>query len=121
MSAMLDQVKGYFEGKVDFQGQRLADRINQEVLVMGALLALFVGFAFSSLQVMMLIFAAISAVDFVLVVPAWPWYRRHQTKWLPNIPRSDADEAKATGEQGKSVDEVEKEPLLAAAEGKKAR
>jgi hypothetical protein len=32
----MDEFRTFLEGKIPFQGQRLADRINQEVIVIGA-------------------------------------------------------------------------------------
>lgn len=106
------------------------------------LLSLILGFALQSLSTMMLLFAAISAVDFVvsqasdlmlvpalllsavsltltplvlilllppqLVVPAWPWYRRHRTKWLPAVPASTAA-GQGEGDDEEDADHDKKE------------
>ncbi|CAO1626769.1 unnamed protein product [Jaminaea pallidilutea] len=87
-SRVMDNFKAVLEGKIDYQGQRLADRINQELIVMGSFICLTLGFFFSSLSIMMYSLAALVLVDALIVVPAWPFYNKYQTKWLPNRPAS---------------------------------
>ncbi|CAO1635907.1 unnamed protein product [Sympodiomycopsis kandeliae] len=88
----MDSLKTIFEGKIDYQGQRLADRINQELLVLGAVVSLILGFIFESMSVLMLSFATFSIIAAALVIPAWPFYNRYETKWLPDRVESTSDE-----------------------------
>ncbi|PWN21017.1 SPC12-domain-containing protein [Microstroma glucosiphilum] len=99
----MEQMKKKLEGKIDFQGQRLADRIGQEMIVMGALLSLLLGFAFDSLSVTMYLYGVIVLVACALVIPPWPFYNQHKTQWLPNRPESSPDEVTDTDATGSAA------------------
>ncbi|PWN89965.1 microsomal signal peptidase 12 kDa subunit [Acaromyces ingoldii] len=82
----MDQIKKALEGKI---GQRLADRINQETVVMGAIVAWLVGYFVDSLYITMLIFGASVVAALVACVPPWPMYRKYPVVWLPNRPSNE--------------------------------
>ncbi|PWN97889.1 SPC12-domain-containing protein [Tilletiopsis washingtonensis] len=79
-------------GQESLQGQRLADRINQETLVLAAVLAFIAGWALDSQKVLMLVYGAGVALALVACVPPWEMYNRHPTRWLE--PRESAESKK---------------------------
>ncbi|PWY98435.1 microsomal signal peptidase 12 kDa subunit, partial [Testicularia cyperi] len=71
--------------KQDFQGQRLADRIMQELLVLGAAIAFLVGYFRQDLYLCMLLYGAVFVATALISVPPWPMYNKHHVEWLPNL------------------------------------
>ncbi|UZJ51791.1 hypothetical protein CBS101457_001111 [Exobasidium rhododendri] len=94
----MDELRTTLEGKIPFQGQRLADRINQESLVLSAVVAWLAGYFTDSLYLCMLIFGASVAVTLVACVPAWSIYKKHPVIWLPNLPSSVEQEESSKGQ-----------------------
>ncbi|KIS70666.1 uncharacterized protein UMAG_12166 [Mycosarcoma maydis] len=80
----MEAVRKLIDGHIDFQGQRLADRIMQEGLVLGATVAFLLGYLTQNMQLCMLTFAASTLVVALVTVPAWPMYKKHHVKWLPS-------------------------------------
>ncbi|PWN35324.1 microsomal signal peptidase 12 kDa subunit [Meira miltonrushii] len=90
----MDAIRQAVEGKIPFQGQRLADRINQEVIVMGAIVAWIIGYFADNLFLCMSVFGFSCFVALVVAVPPWPMYHRNPVIWLPNRPRSEDSKSK---------------------------
>lgn len=68
---------------MDLQGQRTAEWLYFTILLGAALPAFLCGWFSGSLKLMLIIYAASTALAVVLVVPDWPMYNRHPLKWLP--------------------------------------
>ncbi|CAI0649964.1 unnamed protein product [Colletotrichum noveboracense] len=99
---ILDQVRDLAEGQIvsaarrlypnhvalmsaspqDFEGQKLADLLATLVLSASGALAFLVGFFLQDIKLAVYIGLAGTALTFLLVVPPWPFYKRHPVKWL---------------------------------------
>ncbi|KAK3375017.1 microsomal signal peptidase 12 kDa subunit-domain-containing protein [Podospora didyma] len=81
---ILDQVRNVFEGQIDFEGQKLAEIIaNVALSVIGAI-AFLVGYIMQDIKLAVYIALGGTALTFLFVVPAWPFFNRHPVKWLPS-------------------------------------
>lgn len=69
---------------MDYQGQRNAERLGQATIVLGFFIGTVYGWARQNLLLALYGWLIGLALSFVLCVPAWPWFRRHPIKWLPN-------------------------------------
>ncbi|KAF5499826.1 Signal peptidase complex subunit 1 [Colletotrichum fructicola] len=75
-------VRDLAEGQIDFEGQKLADLLATLVLSASGALAFLVGFFLQDIKLAVYIGLAGTALTFLLVVPPWPFYKRHPVKWL---------------------------------------
>ncbi|KAI0710810.1 microsomal signal peptidase subunit [Earliella scabrosa] len=80
MSEFLTQ---YFEGKIDFEGQKLVEQISRNTLIVASIVSFIAGFAAQSLQVLFGVFAVFVVLLSAAVIPPWPMFRRHPVQWLP--------------------------------------
>ncbi|KAK2070143.1 hypothetical protein P8C59_004667 [Phyllachora maydis] len=80
---ILDYVRDIAEGQIDFEGQSLVDTIvNVALSVVGAA-AFIIGYALQDIKLAVLIALGGTALTFFVVVPPWPFYKKHPLKWLP--------------------------------------
>jgi len=96
---LLEQVRDLAEGQIDFEGQRLSEFFCTTFLVIVGVAAFFVGNVFQSIESTLYIGLGGTALAFVLIVPPWPYFKRHPVRWLP-VPGSEA----ATASHGITVD-----------------
>ncbi|KAI1285331.1 Signal peptidase complex subunit 1 [Halotydeus destructor] len=77
---MID-ISKYIPIHMDYEGQKLAERIFQTVILIFAGAGLVRGYMIEqfSFTVATLIIGFIIAS--VLTLPPWPWYRKHSLKW----------------------------------------
>ncbi|KAH9953035.1 microsomal signal peptidase 12 kDa subunit-domain-containing protein [Russula dissimulans] len=75
----------YFEGKIDFEGQKLVERIAHYALIELAvrIFAFFVGFLFQSIQVTFVLFGFGGVAVLALIIPPWPVFNQNPVVWLP--------------------------------------
>ncbi|CBQ72051.1 related to SPC1-signal peptidase 10.8 kDa subunit [Sporisorium reilianum SRZ2] len=92
----MDAIQKFIDGRIDFHGQRLSDRIMQEGLVLAATLAFLLGYVAQNMQLCMLTFGAGTLVVALATVPAWPLYKKHHVEWLPPSSSADSSDAKST-------------------------
>ncbi|THH01642.1 hypothetical protein EW145_g6875 [Phellinidium pouzarii] len=71
------------EGKIDFEGQVLAETLTRNVLIGSTTASFILGFIAQSLRVTFSVLGACVALLYLFVVPPWPFYRKHPVKWLP--------------------------------------
>ncbi|KAJ1820469.1 hypothetical protein LPJ56_001336 [Coemansia sp. RSA 2599] len=80
----MDLLKPLFEsGRIDFKGQDLASSLTTVMLVLSAVVALGVGFLQNALSQTFYTYAGGVVLTYLVVLPAWPFYKRSQAKWLP--------------------------------------
>ncbi|EKD13513.1 hypothetical protein LZ554_006513 [Drepanopeziza brunnea f. sp. 'monogermtubi'] len=80
----LENVRELAEGQiVYFQGQRLAEFLTTALLSISGALAFYAGYAKQDIKGALQIGLLGSAVTFLVVVPPWPFFKRHPVKWLP--------------------------------------
>jgi len=82
MDAVISQLQDLFEGQIDFDGQRLAERLSTAILVLASVLALIAGFLQQDIYLTMWIGLAGTALAMLLVVPAWPVFNQNPQPWL---------------------------------------
>lgn len=70
---------------MDWQGQKLAEQLMQYVLFGSALVAFVTGYFTSSYSTMLYIYLAGVVVTFLVAVPDWPFFNRHNITWLDPI------------------------------------
>jgi len=80
---LLDQVRVWVDGRIDFEGQRLAELVANTALSMVGVVAFFAGYLLQDIKLAAWITLGGTALSFVAVIPAWPWYNQHPLKWLP--------------------------------------
>ncbi|KAJ7641613.1 microsomal signal peptidase 12kDa subunit [Roridomyces roridus] len=80
---MSDFLQQLGEGKIDFVGQQTVDRISRVWLIGTTIISFIVGFLLQSLPLTMAIFGGSTALMAVLIIPPWPVFNQHPTKWLP--------------------------------------
>ncbi|KAI0515565.1 probable signal peptidase complex subunit 1 [Dendrobium catenatum] len=67
---------------MDWQGQKLAEKLMEIFLVAFAIVAFVVGYSIGSFQTMLLIYAAGVLLTTLVTVPNWPFFNRHPLNWL---------------------------------------
>ncbi|KAI0117626.1 microsomal signal peptidase 12 kDa subunit-domain-containing protein [Hypoxylon sp. NC0597] len=80
---LLNQVRDAVDGQIDFEGQKLAERLATAVLAIVGGVSFLVGFILQDITLALKIGLAGTALTFLLVVPPWPFFNKHPVKWLP--------------------------------------
>ncbi|KAH9895932.1 microsomal signal peptidase subunit [Cubamyces lactineus] len=80
---MSNMIQKFLEGKIDFEGQKLVEKIARDTLIVATLVSFIAGFALQSLRVTFGLFALFVVLLSIAVIPPWPMYNRHPVKWLP--------------------------------------
>ncbi|KAF8497894.1 microsomal signal peptidase [Russula emetica] len=75
-------LRQYLEGQIDFEGQKLVERIAHYATIELAVFSFFIGFLFQSIQVTFATFGLGVAAILVLVIPPWSMYNKHPVTWL---------------------------------------
>ncbi|XP_020572405.1 probable signal peptidase complex subunit 1 [Phalaenopsis equestris] len=70
---------------MDWQGQKLAEKLMEIFLVAFGIVAFVVGYSIGSFQTMLLIYAAGVLLTALVTVPNWPFFNRHPLNWLDSI------------------------------------
>ncbi|KAN0133577.1 microsomal signal peptidase 12 kDa subunit [Lactarius tabidus] len=86
---IMSSLQQYLEGKIDFEGQRLVERISHYAVIELAIFAFFLGFMFQSIRVTFMVLGLGVGVVFVSVVPPWSIYNQHPISWLPSKERKE--------------------------------
>jgi len=82
MDAQILALKNSLEGKIDFEGQLLSERLSQQILAIFGVLAFLLGFALQNLLVTCGVFAVGLLITALVVIPSWPMYNSHPVNWL---------------------------------------
>ncbi|KAM3071918.1 hypothetical protein ACMFMG_008383 [Clarireedia jacksonii] len=67
----------------DFEGQRLAEFLSTALLSIVGAVAFFVGYIKEDIKLALALGLIGTALTFALVVPPWPFFKRHPVRWLP--------------------------------------
>lgn len=70
---------------MDFEGQKRAEALLMRLLIAFAVIGFIVGYLTGSFANMAYINAAGLALTVLLVVPDWPFFRKHPLNWLPPL------------------------------------
>ncbi|KAI9227458.1 MAG: microsomal signal peptidase 12kDa subunit [Piptocephalis tieghemiana] len=71
-----------FEGSVDFEGQRVSQRIAELLILVGTVLSYTVGYSTSSVFNSFIAFGGTIVLAALICVPPWPAYNKHPVKFL---------------------------------------
>ncbi|KAI1338066.1 microsomal signal peptidase 12kDa subunit [Xylariaceae sp. FL0016] len=80
---LLDQVRDLVEGQIDFEGQKLSEVLSTVLLSAVGAIAFLVGFFLQDIALALKIGLGGTALTFLIVVPPWPFFKRHPVQWLP--------------------------------------
>ncbi|KAF3770309.1 SPC12-domain-containing protein [Cryphonectria parasitica EP155] len=98
---LLDQVRDVAEGQIDFEGQKLVETLSTVLLsVIGVsreskprgsgsspplpqAISFLVGYFLQDIKLAVFIALGGTGLTFLVVVPPWPFYKKHPVKWLP--------------------------------------
>ncbi|KAF2484476.1 microsomal signal peptidase 12 kDa subunit-domain-containing protein [Neohortaea acidophila] len=83
MDQILEQARSIYEGEIDFQGQRLAELLQNLLLSISGVIAFLVGFTTQNIIHSLYIGLGGTALTFLIVVPPWPWYNQKAEAFLP--------------------------------------
>jgi len=84
MDAILDPIRDVLEGQIDFKGQQLAEFLFTALLSTVGVIAFIAGFYTKNVYNCLWVGLAGTALTFVVVVPAWPFYNKNPVRWLPS-------------------------------------
>ncbi|GAA5853331.1 hypothetical protein JCM5353_006273 [Sporobolomyces roseus] len=85
LDAQLDLLRNKLEGKIDFEGQELADTYQKQILWASGAVAFVVGFVSQSLKVLLGVFGLGFLICIAVTAPSYPSYNQHPIKWLPTL------------------------------------
>ncbi|CAO3676330.1 unnamed protein product [Rhizopus microsporus] len=73
-----------FECTIDFDGQRLVDKLMHILLIVTGIISFVSGYSTQSLQVLLIAFAFGLGVTALAVIPPWPIYNKHPQPFIQN-------------------------------------
>lgn len=82
MDQIAAQINDLFEFPIDFEGQKKVDHIINLYVFVLALLSVLVGFVTQNLFLLLVTFASVLVVTLIIVLPAWPQYKKNPVQWL---------------------------------------
>ncbi|KAJ2798498.1 hypothetical protein H4R20_004798 [Coemansia guatemalensis] len=98
----MDFLKPVFEsGRIDFEGQSLASSLSTLLIACAGAVALAAGFVLQRLDVCFYAYALCIAATYAVVLPPWPFFRRHPLVWLPRKARGLASGASSSSAQSR--------------------
>ncbi|KAL2107561.1 hypothetical protein VUR80DRAFT_5040 [Thermomyces stellatus] len=80
---LLDTIRDVAEGQIDFEGQRLADRLALALLSISGTVSFVIGVLLQDIKLSVYVGLLGTALTFVVIVPPWPFFNKHPVKWLP--------------------------------------
>jgi len=84
MDAILDPIRDAVEGQIDFKGQALAENLFTYLLSVVGVLSFLAGLYTKNIHNSLYTGLAGTALTFIVVVPAWPFFNKHPVRWLPS-------------------------------------
>ncbi|KAI0480807.1 microsomal signal peptidase 12kDa subunit [Xylariaceae sp. FL0804] len=80
---LLDQVRDLVDGQIDFEGQKLAEVMATVLLSIVGAVSFLVGFFLQDIALALKVGLGGTALTLFLIVPPWPYFKRHPVQWLP--------------------------------------
>ncbi|KAH6561914.1 hypothetical protein BASA50_002102 [Batrachochytrium salamandrivorans] len=91
-------------GKIDFHGQRLADKYSTAILTLTGVVGFVAGFATDSVLNTVIVDAVGLVLTCLICLPAWPMYNTHPVKWLEKeMPLTSDDDGSDNGDDTKKT------------------
>jgi len=78
----MDAIQNLIEGKIDFEGQKLAERVHQFALAVLTFVSFVVGLVMQDLRATFSVFGIGAALVVLVVIPPWPVFNAHPVQWL---------------------------------------
>lgn len=82
MDSLVATINSLLEFPIDFEGQKVANHLTIRCLSVGVVASILAGVLFNSIYTLVYTFAASLVVAVVIVVPAWPAYKKHPQSFL---------------------------------------
>lgn len=82
MDALAAQVNALVEFPIDFEGQKKVDRIVFFAIYAAIPISVLAGAVTQNIVNLLVAFAACVIVTLVVVLPAWPQYKKNPVEWL---------------------------------------
>ncbi|KZS88114.1 microsomal signal peptidase 12 kDa subunit [Sistotremastrum niveocremeum HHB9708] len=77
------ELQRLLDGKIDFEGQKLATTIMNYIIIASTIIAFFAGWALQSLTVTFGIVGLSTLATGLIVGLPWPFFNKHPVPWLP--------------------------------------
>ncbi|CAL1702540.1 unnamed protein product [Somion occarium] len=87
---MNEYIQSLLEGRIDFEGQKVVEKLARLTLIAVTAVSFILGFALQSLRVTFTLLGASVILLSLVVLPPWGAYNRHPVKWLPPIEKKPA-------------------------------
>ncbi|KAI9854856.1 MAG: hypothetical protein M1824_006546 [Vezdaea acicularis] len=78
------QVQEILEGQIDFEGQRLAEKLTTALLGAVGIAAFLAGYLRDDIYATLYGGLIGTGLVFLVIVPAWPFFNKHPLQWLPS-------------------------------------
>ncbi|KIM95017.1 hypothetical protein OIDMADRAFT_91390, partial [Oidiodendron maius Zn] len=80
---LLEKVRDVAEGQIDFEGQKLAELLSTVLLAVVGVVAFGIGYVLQDIKLALFVELGGSALVFLVITPAWPFFNRSPVRWLP--------------------------------------
>ncbi|XP_003385294.1 PREDICTED: signal peptidase complex subunit 1-like [Amphimedon queenslandica] len=97
--SLLDWIKKQVP-HLDYEGQRLAEKIYHYVIILFSVVGLIWGYIIQQFDQTVYIILAGFVLAAILVLAPWPWYRRHPLPWQQSDTPSSS-KTKTSGKKGR--------------------
>jgi len=97
-----------FPTHIDFEGQHLAERIFQVLIVAFGVVGFAWGYLAQQFSLTVYTLGVGFAISCLIVLPPWPFYRRHSLNWYKPGGSSSAGASKSSGGGGGGGDPSKK-------------
>jgi signal peptidase complex subunit 1 len=77
----MDSVRVLLEGTIDFEGQKLAEKLSVILLTVGAVISFLIGLVSQRIELVIYVLFTFLVGCEVLVVFPWPFLRRNPIVW----------------------------------------
>lgn len=84
----------FIKDDIDFEGQKLTEKLMQIILIAFGAVAFIVGFCLQSVRISCYIMLAGMIITALVILPPWPFYSKHPIKFLPVQKKEKAKEEK---------------------------
>jgi len=88
-SDMKERIREALDGRIDFEGQKLVDKLIFWWLILATFVSFLLGYLQDSLQFTGIIFGTMVAFLAFAVLPPWPFLNSHPVTWLPAKSQSE--------------------------------
>lgn len=82
MENIAEQINSLIEYPIDFEGQKKVDHLAKYCVYLAIPVSVFAGLVTDNIANVVIAFAAVILVSFLIVVPAWPSYKQNPVQWL---------------------------------------